>query len=124
MLTDRQMQQILQEVLQTVDHHGEEKKKRNGEKLLSTNEKKFSKICYKIDEYVTDYVCENACVKVPNARSVKKGSPERRGGGGGAATKCPQEHPACNKFFCRSGDVRRGEVEQDPLLAVEPHRPP
>ena len=57
----------------------------------------------KIDQYVIDYACEDACVKVTNVKSLKKCCQGRGGGGGGGeATKCPQEHPACTELLCRS----------------------
>ena len=36
----------------------------------------------KIDEYVIDYACEDACVKVANVKSVKKCLPGKEAGGG------------------------------------------
>ena len=53
-----------------------------------------------IDEYVIDCTREDACVKVANVKSVKKGSPGRMGRERDA-TKSPQEHAACTKLLCR-----------------------
>ena len=58
----------------------------------------------KIDEYVIDYACEDACVKVANVKSVKKCSPGEVGGEG-EAPKCPQEHLRLPTYSVRGGDV-------------------
>ena len=47
----------------------------------------------KIDEYVIDFACEDACVKVTNVKSVKKCSPEDEAGEG--RSLLPTRTPAC-----------------------------
>ena len=54
------------------DHHGETKKELL-KQIVSRNEKKPGRpqrSVRKIDEYVIDYVCEDACVKFANVKSV------------------------------------------------------
>ena len=51
----------------------------------------------KIDEYVIDYACEDACMKVANVKSVKKCLPGRH--------PQAQEHPVCADLLYRSGEA-------------------
>ena len=60
-----------------------------------------------MDEYVIDYACEVACLKVANiTQKCSPGGGGGRGEGGGGAAKCPQEHPVCTDLLRRSREGR------------------
>ena len=46
----------------------------------------------KIDDYITDYACEDGCVKVANMKSVKKCSP-------GGLSQAPTRTPCVYRFI-------------------------
>ena len=56
----------------------------------------------KIDEYVIDYACEDACVNVANVKSVKKCSP-------GGMHPSTHKNALCVPTYC-AGQVRGGDV--------------
>ena len=66
----------------------------------------------KIDEYVINYACEDACVKIENVKSVKKCSPGAGGGGGGGCLQVPTEAPCMYRVILpiRWGEGRGGDI--------------
>ena len=88
MLVDRQMQQILHKVPRADQTKKEIVKNSSSLKNEKRERRRWS--VREIDEYVIDEACKDACVKVANAKSVKKCSP---GGGGGML-------PSAHKNIC------------------------
>ena len=66
---------------------------------------------WKIDEYIIDYACEDACVKVPNVKSIKKCSSmadvDQGGGGGGEVSSA--NNNTLHVASCCASRVRGGE---------------
>ena len=59
----------------------------------------------KIDEYVIDYACEDAGVKVANMKSAKKCSAGEGAWEGRSQAWCPQEHLRVPTDSVGGGDV-------------------
>ena len=86
------------------DHHGKTKKEIVQKKKLRKMKKKTwtsLEICEKIDEYVIDYACEDASVKVAKVKSVKTWWLNVRQGD---APKLVPTRTHCEYRLCRSGE--------------------
>ena len=64
----------------------------------------------KADEYVIDYGCEDACVKVANVKSEKTCSPEK--GAGKGCSQEPTRTPACTYLQHRWTSLNRLQSPQ------------
>ena len=75
-------------------HHGKEIGKKSFRKMKKPE--RHQRSVRKPDEDVIDYVCEDACVKVVNVKSVKKYSP---GEGGGGRSQAPTRTPCMTRLI-------------------------
>ena len=76
------------------DHHGKTLKEMVKKKISKMKIKSWRarRSVRKIDEYVIDYACEGACVKVANVMSVKKCLP-------GGCSQAPTRTPCVYRFI-------------------------